>query len=169
MRNRKFKDKTNELNEEVLREIEDDFEARTEGLEKPAILYTIEEASGILGISEKEIIRLIHLKRLQSIRVGKFIRLKKEDIDGFFERIGSEKDVLGAPILYTAEQVAKILQLTVDNVWKLLKSGKLKGFQLRNGIRSPWRIRKEDLGDYIVKRINKKQKELITKNESFEK
>ena len=169
MRNRKFKDKTNELNEEVLREIEDDFEARTEGLEKPAILYTIEEASGILGISEKEIIRLIHLKRLPSIRVGKFIRLKKEDIDDFFERIGSEKDVLGAPILYTAEQVARILQLTVDNVWKLLKSGKLKGFQLRNGIRSPWRIRKEDLGDYIVKRINKKQKELITKNESFEK
>ncbi|GAH11710.1 unnamed protein product [marine sediment metagenome] len=89
MRNRKFKDKTNELNEEVLREIEDDFEARTEGLEKPAILYTIEEASGILGISEKEIIRLIHLKRLLSIRVGKFIRLKKEDIDGFFDRIGS--------------------------------------------------------------------------------
>ncbi|GAH70679.1 unnamed protein product, partial [marine sediment metagenome] len=36
MRNKKFKDKTNELNEEVLREIEDDFEARTEGLEKPA-------------------------------------------------------------------------------------------------------------------------------------
>jgi len=160
MRNRKLKDNTNELNEEVLKEIEDDFEARTEGLEKPAILYTIEEASGILGISEKEIIRLIHLKRLTSIRVGKFIRLKKEDIDDFFERIGSEKDVLGAPILYTAEQVARILQLTVDNVWKLLKSGKLKGFQLRNGIRSPWRIPSDSLDDYIQRRMDKKKEEI---------
>jgi len=160
MRNKKSKDNTNELNEEVLREIENDFEARTEGLEKPTIIYTIEEASEILGISEKEIIRLIHLKRLPSIRVGKFIRLKLEDIEGFFERISSEKDVFGAPILYTAEQVARILQLTVDNVWKLLKSGKLKGFQIRNGIRSPWRVPKESLDEYVKRRMDKKEKEI---------
>ncbi|MBU2598816.1 MAG: helix-turn-helix domain-containing protein, partial [Actinobacteria bacterium] len=84
----------------------------------------------------------------------------KEDIDGFFERIGSEKDVLGAPILYTAEQVARILQLTVDNVWKLLKSGKLKGFQLRNGIRSPWRVPSDSLDDYIQRRMDKKKEEI---------
>jgi len=164
MGRKKISYENNESNEEILREIEDDFRAKTEGLKKPAVLYTIEEVSEILGISEKEIIRLIHLKRLPSIRVGKFIRLKKEDIDDFFDRISSEKEVPLAPVLYTAEQVAKILQLTVDNVWKLLKSGKLKGFQLRNGIRSPWRIPSDSLKEYVQRRMNKKEKEIENVN-----
>lgn len=163
MRKKKLENEIDESKKEILREIEDEFKAKTEGLEKPPTLYTIEEASGILGISENEIIRLIHLKRLPSIRAGKFIRLRKEDIDDFFERIGSGEEVPFAPILYTAEQVAKILQLSVDNVWKLLKSGKLKGFQIRNGIRSPWRITKDRLDEYIQRRMDKKEQEIQTR------
>ncbi|GAG54246.1 unnamed protein product [marine sediment metagenome] len=160
MRKKKLENEIDESKKEIIREIEDEFKAKTEGLEEPPTLYTTKEASEILGISENEIIRLIHLKRLPSIRVGKFIRLRKEDVDDFFERIDLGEEVPFAPILYTAEQVARILQLTVDNVWKLLKSGKIKGFQLRNGIRSPWRIPKESLDDYIQRRMDKKEKEI---------
>jgi excisionase family DNA binding protein len=162
MRKKKLENEIDESKKEILREIEDEFKAKTEGLEKSPTLYTIEEASEILGISENEMIRLIHLKRLPSIRVGKHIRLRKEDVDDFFERIGLEEEVPSAPILYTAEQVAKILQLSVDNVWKLLKSGKLKGFQIRNGIRSPWRIPKDSLDEYIQRRMDKKEQEIQT-------
>ena len=54
-------------------------------------------------------------------------------------------------VLYSAEQVAKILQLSVDNVWNLLKSGKLKGFKVREG-RSSWRVTSENLKEFIEAR-----------------
>ncbi len=58
------------------------------------------------------------------------------------------------PVLYTAEQVAKILKLSVDNIWNLLKTGKLKGFKIREG-RSSWRVPADSLEDFIESRTNK--------------
>ncbi|MDD5601132.1 MAG: helix-turn-helix domain-containing protein [Candidatus Humimicrobiaceae bacterium] len=122
-------------------------------------LFTIKEVSELIGISESEVIRMIMLKKLAVIRVGKAIRIKEDDFEKFLnEFAGVDKTSTDhkEPVLYTAEQVAKILKLSVDNVWNLLKTGRLKGFKVREG-RSSWRIPAESLDDFIENRIGQKK------------
>ena len=126
-------------------------------MEEEKKLYTINEVSELVGISESEIIREVMLKKLPAIRVGKAIRIKEEDLENFLNSfIGEEKaqQANKEPVLYTAEQVAKILKLSVDNIWNLLKTSKLKGFKIREG-RSSWRVPADSLEDFIESRTNK--------------
>ena len=126
-------------------------------MEEEKGLYTIKEVSELVGISESEIIRVVMLKKLPAIRVGKAIRVKEEDLENFLNSFVGEEEaqrVSKEPVLYTAEQVAKILKLSVDNIWNLLKTGKLKGFKIREG-RSSWRIPADSLEDFIESRTNK--------------
>jgi excisionase family DNA binding protein len=124
-------------------------------------LYTIKESAFLTGISESELINLIMQKQLNAIRIGKAIRIKERDLDKFLDMFTGEKrenqeDVElkdSGFILYSAEQVAKILQLSVDNIWNLLKNGKLKGFKIREG-RSSWRITSDNLKEFIEARTN---------------
>ncbi|MBM3706907.1 MAG: helix-turn-helix domain-containing protein [Actinobacteria bacterium] len=126
-----------------------------------AKLHTIKEFSDLTGISESEIIRLVLLKKIKALRIGKSVRITEKELELFidsligknfsgavnnFGSLGQEK------ILYTAEQVAKILNLSVDNVWLLLKTGKLKGFKIREG-RSSWRIPVKSLEEFISYRM----------------
>ena len=120
-------------------------------------LYTIKEVSEIVGISESEIIRVVMLKKLPAIRVGKAIRVKEDDLERFLNSfIGEEetKPDYREPVLYTSEQVAKILKLSVDNIWNLLKTGRMKGFKIREG-RSSWRIPADSLEEFIDSRTKK--------------
>ena len=120
-------------------------------------LYTISEVAEMVGISESEIIRVVMLKKLKAIRVGKAIRIKEEDLESFLNSFIGEEDqkkTSSDPVLYTAEQVAKILKLSIDNIWNLLKTGKLKGFKIREG-RSSWRIPSDSLDDFIESRTRK--------------
>lgn len=122
-------------------------------------LYTIKEAADLTGISESELINLIMQKQLTAIRIGKAIRIKEKDLDKFLDLFtGSTEEKQEEAesknsgfILYSAEQVAKILQLSVDNIWNLLKNGKLKGFKIREG-RSSWRITSDNLKEFIEAR-----------------
>ncbi len=119
-------------------------------------LYTIKEVSELVGISESEIIRMVMIKKLPAIRVGKAIRIKEDDLEIFLNGFLSEEVKTGyrEPVLYTAEQVAKILKLSVDNIWNLLKTGRLKGFKIREG-RSSWRIPAGSLEEFIESRTKK--------------
>jgi excisionase family DNA binding protein len=126
-------------------------------MEEEKKLYTISEVAEMVGISESEIIRVVMLKKLKAVRVGKAIRIKEEDLEDFLNSfVGKEqqKKVSPEPVLYTAEQVAKILKLSIDNIWNLLKTGKLKGFKIREG-RSSWRIPSDSLDDFIESRTRK--------------
>lgn len=126
-------------------------------MEEEKKLYTIKEVADLVGISEAEIIRVVMLKKLKAIRVGKAIRVKEEDLEDFLNSfVGKEeqKKTSSDPVLYTAEQVAKILKLSIDNIWNLLKTGKLKGFKIREG-RSSWRIPSDSLDDFIKSRTRK--------------
>jgi len=118
-------------------------------------LYIIKEVSNMIGISETEIIRMVMLKKLPAIRIGKAIRIKEEDLEDFLDNFVEGEDNVGSanetPVLYTAEQVAKILKLSVDNIWNLLKTGRLKGFKIREG-RSSWRIPAKSLEEFIEER-----------------
>ena len=119
-------------------------------------LYTIKEISELAGISEQEIIRMIMLKKIPAVRIGKAIRVKEETLEKFLGSFIGEKGLISdneKPVLYTAEQVAKILQLSVDNIWNLLKTGRLKGFKIREG-RSSWRIPAKSLNEFIENKIN---------------
>lgn len=123
------------------------------------VLYTIKEAADLTGISESELINLIMQKQLTAIRIGKAIKIKEKDLDKFLDLFTGSTDEKQEEvesknsgfILYSAEQVAKILQLSVDNIWNLLKNSKLKGFKIREG-RSSWRITSDNLKEFIEAR-----------------
>ena len=126
-------------------------------MEEDKKLYTIREVSELVGISETEIIRVVMLKKLRAIRVGKAIKIKEEDLENFlngFVGVEQAKTDETGPTLYTAEQVAKILKLSIDNIWNLLKTKKLKGFKIREG-RSSWRISSDNLENFIESRTKK--------------
>ncbi len=55
--------------------------------------YTIEETTEILGISEKEILRVIESKKIPVLKVGRALRISGENIDKFLE--GSAETVPG--------------------------------------------------------------------------
>ena len=118
-------------------------------------LYTINQLSEFAGISEQELIRMVLLKKIHSVRLGNSIRITEDGLERFLENLSGktipEYD-FPVPVLYTAEQVSRILQLSVDNIWLLLKSGKLKGFKIREG-KSSWRIPAKNLDDFISGRI----------------
>jgi excisionase family DNA binding protein len=124
-------------------------------------LFTIREVSNLAGISEQEIIRLIMIKELKAVKIGRSIRISEMEFDIFSKKLCGtlESDSarvimqsrLKERVLYTAEQVAKILQLSIDNVWLLLQKGSLKGFKIRDG-RSSWRIPAESLEEFIANR-----------------
>ncbi len=125
-------------------------------MENDKKLYTINEVSELVGISESEIIRMVMLKKLPAIRLGKAIRISEDDLDEFLNSFVGKQELAHSgqekePVLYTAEQVAKILKLSVDNIWNLLKTGDLKGFKIREG-RSSWRIPQHNLEEFIEKR-----------------
>ena len=120
-------------------------------------LFTIKEVSELIGISESEVVRMVMLKKLAVIRLGKAIRIKEDDLEEFLNGFTGRREIRNEhkePVLYTAEQVAKILKLSVDNVWNLLKTGRLKGFKVREG-RSSWRIPADSLDDFIESRIGR--------------
>ena len=122
--------------------------------EKKEKLYTISQLSEFTGIGEHELIRMVLLKKIHAVRLGKSIRITEDGLERFLENLSGnsipEFD-FAVPVLYTAEQVSRILQLSVDNIWLLLKSGKLKGFKIREG-KSSWRIPAKNLDDFIVSR-----------------
>ena len=122
--------------------------------EKKEKLYTISQISEFAGISEQELIRMVLLKKIHAVRLGKSIRITEDGLERFLENLSGkaipEYDFT-VPVFYTAEQVSRILQLSVDNIWLLLKSGKLKGFKIREG-KSSWRIPAKNLDDFIVSR-----------------
>jgi excisionase family DNA binding protein len=120
-------------------------------------IFTIKEVSEISGISESEVIRLVMIKKIPVIRIGKAIRIKEEDLNDFLSGFTGREEAAAdyrEPVLYTAEQVARILKLSVDNVWSLLKTGSLKGFKIREG-RSSWRVPAGSLDDFIEARIRR--------------
>ncbi len=49
--------------------------------------YNVQQASEILGVSEKEILNMISLKKLPAVEEGKFIKIKVKDLEEFLDSI----------------------------------------------------------------------------------
>ncbi len=54
--------------------------------------YTLQEASGILGISENELIKHIDNKEIPVLKVGRALRISGESIDSFLDGTGEYDD-----------------------------------------------------------------------------
>jgi len=57
--------------------------------------YNLQQASEILGVSEKEILNMISLKRIPAIEEGEAVKIKVEDLEGFLtslERKGNGEE-----------------------------------------------------------------------------
>jgi excisionase family DNA binding protein len=101
------------------------------------------------------------LKEISILRIGRSVRVTEQEIEKLFDRLsGSLKEhkISGwvekknIPAIYTAEEIAGILNLSVDNILLLLKSGELKGFKIRQG-RSSWRVPEQCLDEFVKKRV----------------
>jgi len=57
--------------------------------------YTIQEATDILGISEKELMRFIDNKRIPVLKVGRALRISEVSIDDFLKEQGYEERKAG--------------------------------------------------------------------------
>ena len=57
--------------------------------------YTIQEATEVLGISEKEILKFVETKKIPVLKVGKAIRINGEYIDKSIISMKGEKTVIG--------------------------------------------------------------------------
>lgn len=53
--------------------------------------YTVQEATELLGISEKEILKFIETKRIPVLKVGRALRISGDYIDRFLESPGEVK------------------------------------------------------------------------------
>jgi excisionase family DNA binding protein len=68
----------------------------------------------------------------------------------YYLRNGSKLFLQGVPtMVYTLEEVAEILKVSVATVRKLVDTKELKAFK----VRGQWRVRKEDLDDYIARQF----------------
>ncbi len=47
--------------------------------------YTVQEATGMLGISEKELMKYIDDKKIPVLKVGRALRISEESIDNFLD------------------------------------------------------------------------------------
>lgn len=53
--------------------------------------YTIQEATDMLGISEKELIKFIEEKKVPVLKVGRALRISEENIDNFLDNSEDNK------------------------------------------------------------------------------
>lgn len=144
--------------EDVLKEINEEMERRTIGLKEDKI-FTVDEVASLLNVEADYILGLILERKIKSLFVGRKYMLREKDMAKANKIISEEKPV-GDYIIYTIEQVAKILSLSVREITKLVSQGEIEGFKTRNGLRSPWRVKKEALDKYIERRIKVKKETL---------
>lgn len=153
------KNKKNEDFEKTIKELDTEMKARTIGTDKHIKIYTVKEVAKILNVDIKEILKLIFDKKVSCVWAGKSIRLREKDISDIISHLNKVEEEVPAPVIYSLNQVSKILQISSRDVNRLIKQGYLKAFKLRpDKKRSPWRIRKEDLEYYISKRLRDKEK-----------
>jgi excisionase family DNA binding protein len=50
-------------------------------------LLTVTEAAAYLRVSERFIRRIVYERRIAFVKVGKFVRFERADLDGFMERV----------------------------------------------------------------------------------
>jgi excisionase family DNA binding protein len=51
-------------------------------------LYTIEEVTEMLGVSEQEIMNMITLKKLPAVESGDSVKVREEDVETFLDNLG---------------------------------------------------------------------------------
>ena len=87
-----------------------------------------------MGISLQSLRRAIALKKIKTVRLGRFLRIPAEEV---------ERIIQGESALLTVAEAAELLNISVFTIRLLIKSGKIKAFRLAN--KGPWKIAKSDV------------------------
>lgn len=97
-------------------------------------LYDSYEVCELLGISLQSLRRAIALKKVKTVRLGRFLRIPAEEV---------ERIIQGESALLTVAEAAELLNISAFTIRLLIKSGKIKAFRLAN--KGPWKIAKSDI------------------------
>ena len=84
-------------------------------------LLDLEEARAILGVSLVSLRRAIHAGKIKAVKIGRFLRISREEIEKFMPDDNQTIGVLDA---------AKILNVMPNLLRSLIKSGKVQAFRL---------------------------------------
>lgn len=121
------------------------YRVREDGLEKLiggkiTDLYTLELAAEILKVHRTYIANLIQNKRLAAIKIGRFYRIRKDQIE---KLTGGKLD--GA--ILTIEDIAEILKVHRSSINKQVRDKKIKAVQIGKF----YRVREKDFEDFLRK------------------
>lgn len=97
-------------------------------------LYNSQEACEILCISLQSLRRAIALKKIKTVRIGRFLRITADEIERLLQ---------GEAALLTVAEAAELLNISQGAIRLLIKNGKIKAFRLAN--KGPWKIAKSDV------------------------
>jgi excisionase family DNA binding protein len=81
-------------------------------MDRASKFYTIEEATDILGISEREIMNMITLQKLPAVKVEKSIKIREEDMENFLDSLGKAGDADGDILTEKQKNPAKTEGIT---------------------------------------------------------
>ncbi|MGK5594267.1 MAG: helix-turn-helix domain-containing protein [Parachlamydiaceae bacterium] len=100
-------------------------------------LYDSKEACELIGISLPSLRRAIHLGRIKTVYIGRFLRIPSEEI---------EKLVQGQDAL-SVKEAADFLNVGVIMIRNMIKDGRMKAFRLADA--GPFRIPREEVEKFI--------------------
>lgn len=97
-------------------------------------LYDSDEVRILLDISLQSLRRAIALKKIKTVRLGRFLRIPAEEV---------ERMLQGEAALLTVAEAAELLNVSHGAIRSLIKNGKIKAFRLAN--KGPFKIKKSDV------------------------
>ena len=97
-------------------------------------LYDSKETCEILGISQPSLRRAIQLRRIKTVKVGRFLRIPAEEI----KRIVGESESL-----LNVQECAELLNVSPITIRSLIKSGKIEAIRFADA--GPFKIRKNEI------------------------
>ena len=137
------------------------------------IVYTFKEVSEILGKGSSYVYKLFQRKKIKAFNFGwkagwrvtlpnlkKYIdsmaRKYPNRIFSYGERLQKdlEKQEPFSHDIYNFDEVCEILHISKDFLYRLLRSGRIKGFKF--GLKGGWRVPNECLLEFMEKSSQKK-------------
>lgn len=114
--------------------------------EREKVTISVSEMGKILGLKKTEAYRLVHKNCFETVLVKGIMRVKLGSFESWYENQTKHKKVDGTPpgqklreMSYSVSEVAKLLQITTDTVYELIKKKGIETFEAEG-----WkRIRKD--------------------------
>lgn len=119
---------------ENIKKLPDDRKEVLEQLLRENRLYTIQEASNLLGVAVSTLRRQIRLKRIKTAYIGRLLRIPSEEIVRIMQ---------GEKLFLNSEEVAKLLGVTKATICKMIGRGEIQATRITES--GPFKISKSEV------------------------